>query len=53
MDMSVQRGIYYYSHHTDQQSVVKLKWVHVEGAFAMLTIGLLAATLVFMIEMLI
>ncbi|XP_044265395.1 uncharacterized protein LOC123011820 [Tribolium madens] len=39
MDMSVQRGIKFYTHHTNEHNIVKLKWVHVEGAFAILVLG--------------
>ena len=49
MDMSVQRGIMY---HFQEQTTVKLKWTHVEGAFAILVIGHAASALVFLLEIL-
>jgi hypothetical protein len=50
MDMSVQRGIKFYQHRVQEHDIVKLKWIHVEGTFAILLIGYAASTITFFIE---
>lgn len=42
MDSHVQRAVRYYSiTHDKKDNVVKLKWLHVEGAFGILCLGYL------------
>lgn len=52
MDMSVQRGIKYYTHRIRDHPIVKLKWMHVQGTFSILLLGYIMSALVFAIEIL-
>lgn len=51
MDGKVQKVVKYYYHHSDQ-NVVKLKWMHLEGAFAALAMGYLIGSIIFLCEIL-
>lgn len=51
MDSHVQRAVRFYSvTHDKKNNVVKLKWLHVEGAFGILCLGHVLCILVFCIE---
>ncbi|KYB26331.1 hypothetical protein TcasGA2_TC034795 [Tribolium castaneum] len=51
MDMSVQRGIMFYTRHIIEHDTIKLTWEHVEGAFAVLVLGYAASIFTFVIEL--
>lgn len=52
MDAEVQQAIKY-STHMDKGGYTKLKWTHVEGAFALLVFGIALGTVCFVFELLI
>lgn len=53
MDVYVQRFVKDYRSHYRQQSVEKLQWSHVEGAFAILIAGYTVSLIVVLLEILI
>ncbi|KAJ8981078.1 hypothetical protein NQ317_015301 [Molorchus minor] len=54
MDSIVQKAVkYYYYRHKEEHTLVKLKWVHVEGAFGALCIGCIISIFVFILEIII
>lgn len=51
MDAEVQKAVRYYSMtHDKKDNVVKLKWLHVEGAFGILYLGQLLSILFLILE---
>ncbi|XP_030764855.1 glutamate receptor 3-like [Sitophilus oryzae] len=50
LDQTVQKAVKYYLHHQNRQNIVKLKMIHVEGAFGILCFGYLFASVIFVLE---
>lgn len=48
-DSKVQQAVKYYTRHHERE-VIRLKMKHVEGAFALLAIGLVASSVCFILE---
>ena len=51
MNTEVQRVVKYYKYHIIEHEVVKLKWSHVEGTFAILALGCTVSLVVFVVEL--